>query len=495
VDRRAFLGTAGAVAGAGLLAACSGTRQQPVAATRTPTATTSPPPPTTPAPSRTPATVAAPDWAALARGLSGSLLRPGQVDYDGARRLFDPRYDAVRPAAVVVANNAADVAECVRFAARYRIPVTARGGGHSYGGYSTGKGLVVNLSRMSTVDTSGAVAAVGAGTNLITLYAALAGRNAGVPAGSCPTVGVAGSTMGGGIGVVARGFGLTCDSLVGATVVTADGKVRPVGAGRDPDLFWALRGGGGGNFGIATSFSQAERVIPAWLSWVASGPDELWSNLHLDATAGGVPTVRATITYLGDDAAMDRQVDRLAGMAGEPTSRSGSTAGWLDTMKVMAGCADQSLVSCANYSRQSWAGSSDVVAKPLSAAGARTLLAAIGRYPGSISVIMDSLGGAVGRVAPTATAFWHRAALCTVQYYATLPSGAGSPAVRDRYSGLAALRAAMRPYTTGGAYVNYLDPTIKGWEQVYYGGNYPRLRQIKAKYDPQRVFDFPLAIH
>src|SRR5439155_1004636 len=161
------------------------------------------------------------------------------------RRLFDPRYDAIRPAAVALAATPADVAECVRFAARYKVPVTARGGGHSYAGWSTGRGLVVNLSRLSAVDASGTPgsAAVGAGAKLIDVYATLAARGVGVPGGSCPTVGVSGLTLGGGIGVVARAFGLTCDNLVSAQVVTADGRVRGVDATHDPDLFWALRGG------------------------------------------------------------------------------------------------------------------------------------------------------------------------------------------------------------------------------------------------------------
>jgi FAD/FMN-containing dehydrogenase len=357
---------------------------------------------------------------------------------------------------------------------------------------------------------------VGAGAKLIDVYAGLAARGLGVPGGSCPTVGISGLTLGGGIGVVSRAFGLTCDNLVGAEVVTADGAVRSVDAGRDADLFWALRGGGGGNFGIVTSFrlrtrgvgsvayrflrwpwSAGPRVVPAWLAWVTAAPDALWSNLHLDASPGGTPTLRATVTYLGDGGGADRQVDALAARAGEPSDRSGGTLGWLDTMKLMAGCSAESVASCGSYDRQSWAGSSDVIARPLPAAGARALMAGVERFAangGSLSVIMDGLRGAVGRVRPDATAFWHRDALCTVQYYASLPAGAGRSTVDNRYAGLRALRAAMRGYTTGGAYVNYLDPGLAGWQQAYYGGNYARLQRIKAAYDPGRVFDFPQAV-
>jgi FAD/FMN-containing dehydrogenase len=244
-------------------------------------------------------------------------------------------------------------------------------------------------------------------------------------------------------------------------------------------------------------WSAADRVLPAWLAWVAGGPDELWSNLHLDADPDGTRSLRATVTWLGDGAGADRQVDALAARAGQPSGRSGSTLGWLDTMKLMAGCSAESVPACGSYDRQSWAGSSDVIAAPLPAAGARALAAAVDRFAGAVgalSVLLDGLRGAVGRVRRSDTAFWHRDALCTVQYYASLPAGAGRSTVDSRYAGLHAMRAAMRPYTSGGAYVNYLDPGLAGWQRAYYGGNYPRLQRIKATYDPDRVFDFPQAV-
>lgn len=515
--RRRFLGW---VAATGALAACG--RSAPAAApsAAVPAESTSP----SASPSRSlptslgpTASAGPPDYPALARALAGELRQPGQTGYDSARQLFDPRYDSIRPAAVAVVANATDVAECVRFAARYRLPLAIRSGGHSYGGYSTGTGLVVNLARLSTVDVSGGSARIGAGTGLIDVYAGLAAHERGVPGGSCPTVGIAGLTQGGGIGVVARAYGLTCDNLTAAEMVTADGRLRTVDARRDPDLFWALRGGGGGNFGAVTSFTFATRpvgsvtyrfvrwpaaraaaVIPAWLGWIAAGPDELWSNLHLDVSPGGAPSVRATITFLGDAAGADRLVDGLATRAGEFSSRSGSTLPWLNTMLVMAGCSGQTVAACRNNAaRQSFAATSDLINRPLPAAGARALVAAAQRFTasgGALSVILDGLGGAVSRIGRTDTAFWHRDALCSVQYYTGLPAGASSSTVAARYVALRAVRAAMRPYTSGGAYQNYLDPGLTGAPGVYYGGNYPRLQRIKARYDPDRVFDYPQAI-
>ncbi len=155
---------------------------------------------------------------------------------------------------------------------------------------------------------SGTTATVGAGTRLIDFYHGLAAKGRAVPGGSCPTVGIAGLTLGGGIGVTARAYGLTCDSLESLQIVTANGAVLTATAspGQYSDLFWACQGGGGGNFGVVTSFtfrtaagpepvlfslswpwSQAARVVAAWQSWAPNAPDALWSNLHLAAAPGG----------------------------------------------------------------------------------------------------------------------------------------------------------------------------------------------------------------
>src|ERR1700760_1175963 len=309
--RRAFLRAAGAVPGlaalsSGTLSACSRTVNQ-----------TGKTPPAAP---RTSSTATAADWSALAKDLSGSLVRPGASSYATDLRLFDPRFDDLRPAGIAYCRSAHDVATCLTFARRYAVPVAPRGGGHSYAGYSSTTGLVVDVTAMSSVqvDSGSGTATVGAGTRLIDFYHGLAAHDRAVPGGSCPTVGISGLTLGGGVGVVARAYGLTSDNLVQAQVVTADGQLRTCDSHSDPDLFWACRGGGGGNFGVATSFtfsthpisgivlfflswpwSQADRVIAAWQSWAPHAPDELWSNLHLAAAPGAAPSLQVGGTYLG----------------------------------------------------------------------------------------------------------------------------------------------------------------------------------------------------
>lgn len=298
-------------------------------------------------------------WTALGEGLDGTLLRPGDRDFTAARKLFNPRFDVVRPAAVAYCAGPGDIAECLSFARRNGIPVAVRSGGHSYAGWSSGKGrLVIDVQKMAAVQASGRRATVGAGAKLIDVYAGLAARKRTIPAGSCPTVGISGLTLGGGIGAVARAYGLTCDSLTGAAVVTADGKLREATEDSDADLFWALRGGGGGNFGVVTSldfrtqvaptcqtfflswpWSRAAAVVREWQRWAPAAPEEIWANLQLSAPAGGRPgSARVGGLSLGARRELENQLDRLAGRVGAPAlDVSLRRHSYLDAMKVMGG--------------------------------------------------------------------------------------------------------------------------------------------------------------
>src|SRR5689334_9301991 len=203
------------------------------------------------------------DYEGLKRALRGPLLRPGDAAYPAAAKPYNAALGVRRPAAIARVATVDDVRTCVQRVRGHGVPLAARGGGHSYAGYSTpNSGVVVDLAALKSITVrSDGTAVVGAGCRLIDVYAALAAHGRALPAGSCPTVGVAGSTLGGGIGVVARAYGLTCDHLKAATVVTADGALHTVDGNHDSDLFWALRGGGGGNGGIVTGFTFG--TVPA----------------------------------------------------------------------------------------------------------------------------------------------------------------------------------------------------------------------------------------
>ncbi|WP_248963555.1 FAD-binding oxidoreductase [Sphaerisporangium perillae] len=454
------------------------------------------------------------DWTSLGRGLAGRLIRPGDASYDAARRLYNPSFDGIRPSAVAYCANPSDVAECLTFAKRLGVPVTSRSGGHSYAGWSTGTGLVIDVSRMNTVRAASGRAVVGAGAQLVDVYDRLAARGVSIPAGSCPTVGVAGLTLGGGIGVVARKYGLTCDVLESLQIVTADGRVLTCDADHDPDLYWASRGGGGGNFGVAVSFtfrthatrdvtlfflhwpwSRARKAVAAWQAWAPFAPDAMWSNLHLsqdpalDLQIGGL--------YLGPRAECERLLEPLIAKIGrEPSSRYVVQTSYRDAMMVEAGCPSGTVSQChragtlpnqtadGRFPRDAFSAKSHMAYRPLSSSGIGTLVDRIAR-PGRHTVLLDALGGAVGRVRPDATAFPHRGALFSVQYYAHRAGAA---------AWLRAAHAAMGPHFGDHAYVNYIDPGLSGWRQAYYGGNAGRLAKVKATYDPGRLFRFPQAI-
>jgi hypothetical protein len=507
LDRRAFLYVAGLAVGLGAttaLAACSSTASQ------------APPKSTSPATTAPPTTSAAPgpiNYSALAGKLSGQLALPGAAGYAAARRSYNPLFDGRQPGAVALCTKPSDVQACVAAAASSTTPIAARGGGHSYVGYSTpDNALVVDLSGLSgsTVNPDGSMV-VGAGSRLIDVYAAAANAGRAIGAGSCPSVGIAGLTLGGGIGVLSRKFGLTCDQLTSATVVTADGTLRTASANSEPDLFWALRGGGGGNFGIVTSFTFATAPAPAltvfslqfpagsvgdvlggWQQWVSGAPDELWATCNV---AGG-SSVSCTIvgTFVGSAAALSPLLADLVRRTGvSPSGRVVLSKGYLDAMRYFGGCSADSVAQChlssagGTLGRESFVASSSMVTSPLSDPGAIASLCA-GRP--DLNLIFDALGGAVGRIAPDATAFPHRSALASVQIYqklTTLSQQSGTQVVGN-------VRDALAGMTGGGGYVNYIDQNMPSWGQAYYGDNLARLRQVAAQYDPHGLFSFQQAV-
>ncbi|HEU4658085.1 MAG TPA: FAD-binding oxidoreductase [Capillimicrobium sp.] len=431
---------------------------------------------------------ASPSLRQLARSVRGPVLTPR----DSSALVFDARYAGIRPLAVVQPVSAADVQACVRWAARRGVKIAARSGGHSYGGYSTARdGLVVDLRRLDGVSLSGRTVTAGPGTNLIRLYAALARRGATVPGGSCPTVGLGGLALGGGMGLASRRFGLTCDNVTALQVVTADGRVRRCDADTNADLFWACRGGGGGNFGIVTGlqlrahrvssaawffvswpWSQAGEALAAWQELAPGAPSALTSIFTLASNR----RVSASGQWFGSEAALRRLLRPLTRVAG--ASLSVGTAPYLALMQRWAGCAGESVDRCDAWAPMRFDAGSDYVARPLPAAGRRAAIAQAATGGGTL--LLDSYGGAINRVRPDATAFVHRDQLFSIQYFSASADGGW---VQDA-------RRAMRRFVSGQAYQNYIDPQLRNWEHAYYGENLARLREVKAAVDPDRLFRF-----
>ncbi|MFM9458250.1 FAD-binding oxidoreductase [Streptomyces europaeiscabiei] len=518
MERRTFIGGGAAALTTLTASACTGTDPGPgTRATDTSLRTTA-----TGAGTASKATVA--DWSALARDLDGPLVRPGDKAWSTARQLYNTRFDTLKPTAVAYVAHSDDIRTTLAYARAHDIKVSIRNGGHSYGGWSSGNGrLVVDVSKLSKVRASANEAVVGAGAKLIDVYRALAAKGVTIPAGSCPTVGVSGLTLGGGHGVTSRAYGLTCDSLTQATLITADGKQLIANATTNKDLFWALRGAGNGNFGVVTElrfrthpapqgvtayvtwpWSKAAAVLKAWQEWGPTQPDEIWSSCHLQN--GGSPSVAVAAFSLGTYGDLENALDRLADRVGTPArSVSLRRRSYEDAMEGYAGCASFSTDAKCHLpgstpgrspqgalGRETYAARSDFFDRSISSAGIQTLLTQIaGVKGGAGSIALTALGGEINRVSPTATAFVHRRSRMLAQYLASWKSGASGTAAQ---SWLTTAHRSMTRHASGAAYQNYADPTLTNWKNAYYGDAVPRLTTLKKKYDPKRFFTFPQAL-
>ncbi|HWE88443.1 MAG TPA: FAD-binding protein [Pseudonocardiaceae bacterium] len=511
IGRRTFLQVAGIGGAAAVLAGCT-SRPGGVSAGSTTTSAGSAIAATS-AGSATTASTGPPDYRALAGKLSGPLFTPGDAGYVNAALSYNPRFDGRRPAAVARCGTPADVQACVSFAARSRIPFAARSGGHSYAGYSTPDGaLVADLGGMSAVSVQpDGTAMVGAGARLIDVYAGLAAAGRALPGGSCPSVGIAGLTLGGGVGVLGRKYGLTCDRLTGATVVTADGTQHAVSASDDPDVFWALRGGGGGNVGVVTSLlfdtvpapgltvfllgfpaGSAGEVLGGWQHWITSAPDEVWANCNI--TGGNPSTCTISGCFVGSATTLNPMLDSLVRATGaRPSYRTVREQSYLDAMRYFGGCASQTIAGChleidgGKLGREAFAASSRILAAPL--ADPSAVAGVCDGHP-DLHLIFDGLGGAIGRIAPEATAFPHRAAVATVQIYQKTVAANGSAAT----STVNRVRDELTPMLGAGGYVNYIDAAMPNWGQAYYGANLGRLRDLARRVDPDGLFSFAQAV-
>ncbi|TDD85042.1 hypothetical protein E1298_19225 [Actinomadura rubrisoli] len=248
-------------------------------------------------------------------------------------------------------------------------------------------------------------------------------------------------------------------------------------------------------FTLRWPWARAAQVVRGWQRWAPSAPDEVWTSLQLNSRpADGTPSVEVTGLALAD---AERHMDGLTAATGaEPITSSGRSRPYMDAMLFMAGCAGRTVEQChgqgslpgqrpgGSFPRTDYAGKSHLAYRPLPDPAIDALLARLvqGNDVADRSVLMDAMGGAIGRVGPGDTAFPHRRALFCVQYLA--PDAAW----------LRSAHEAMEPYLGGNAYVNYIDRELTGWARAYYGPNLERLAKVKAAHDPGRLFTFPQAI-
>jgi FAD/FMN-containing dehydrogenase len=462
-----------------------------------------------------------PNWESLQGRIDGDVALPGSPAYQALPPPFNARFRDVRPAAVVSCASSQDVAEATSFARRHGLELETRAGGHSFAAHSSTRGVLLDVTPMRSVRVAGGVATVGAGARLGEVYEALQEHDLTIPGGTCPPVGVAGLTLGGGLGILGRKYGVTSDHLIGAEVVLADGRILRCDDHHEADLFWALRGAGAGNFGVVTTlvfralpapptttnvhlawpYAQAAAVIGAWQRWAPTAPDELAASLKITAGADPdrPPAVDLYGAFHGSRADAARLVEELVGQVGaDPTAAALMSMTWPRTRKFWAELGNPAEESGRPSvpqppQAQCLYAKSEFFARPLPAGAVGALLEAFveGRTAGE-SRELDFMpwGGAYNHRPPDATAFVHRDQLFQLKHAVVV--GPDAPPADQAAAHRAVTRswASVHPWGSGRVFQNFADPDLEHWAQAYYGPNYDRLVRVKARYDPANLFRF-----
>jgi FAD/FMN-containing dehydrogenase len=465
-----------------------------------------------------------PDWSGLQQGISGDVVLRGSEAYEWVRKPFIARFDEIAPEAVVRCAAPEDVAEVLAFARRYGADTATRSGGHCLAGHSSTRGIVIDVTPLRSVVLVDGLVRVGAGARSGDLCKQLFQHDLAIPTGTCPSVGIAGLTLGGGLGILGRAHGLTLDQLLAAQVVLSDGRVVECDDDHDTDLFWALRGAGAGNFGVVTSFTfrplpaprmtnfhyvwafaRAPAVIAAWQRWAPQGPDELSADLVLTATDD--PASEPSVEVYGAVGGSDRDASELLA---ELTARIGSDPVFEDRRELSYGetCRYQAELSVAydqieqtphgDVPRQGYRFTkSEFFSRPLPGEAIAALFYSFTahRVGGQIrGVGFAPWGGAYNRRKPQDTAFVHRDQLFLLEHLVLVDPNASPAKKRDAREWLLQSWASVHPWGSGSVYPCFPDRDLDDWGRAYYGDNYPRLLEVKGRYDPDNAFRFEQSI-
>ncbi|MGH2446069.1 MAG: FAD-binding oxidoreductase [Candidatus Limnocylindria bacterium] len=441
----------------------------------------------------------------LAGSLAGRLLRPEDDGYDAARQMWNAMFDR-RPPLIAQCASIGDVTAALAFARSHDLPVTVRGAGHSFSGKSTSdEGIVIDLGPMKgvEVDPGAKVARVAPGAVGAELDQATQAHGLATTGGTYSTTGVIGLTLGGGMGFLARRYGLAVDNMLSADVVLADGRQVHASESEHPDLFWALRGGGG-NLGIVTSielrlhevgrevavaqvfypWEVAGDIFRKYRDFVAEAPDEVGGY----ALAVNVPPIPEFPQEAHGSTAVALVFSHCGPVEeGEAALRPLTEFGTplFSVLVPMEYATLQQSFDAAVPAHQRYYGKTTYLSGIPDEAIA-TFVARADPLPGPYSsAYFETMGGAIGRVDPQATAFPHRSA----PFNLAIGPGWADPAADDACMAWTRdFAEAMSPYSTGGIYANYADRDDVHRLRATYGPNLERLVEIKARYDPDQVF-------
>jgi hypothetical protein len=423
---------------------------------------------------------------------------PQYADYLAAANLRTQLAPALR----AVCKTTHAVAVMTDWVRSNSLSFAIRCGGHSYEGFSQSVDVVIDLRGLQsiTVDASAGLVTAGAGVSLYDVYQELANHGYAFPAGSCPTVGIAGHVLGGGYGFLARSHGLTCDSLQQATIINSHGSTLQATATSEPDLFWACRGGGGGSFGIATQFvfrifslrnvlvfgiswilgqSKAARVFSAWQSWAPNAPNSITSIMKVGPGGNGLILMRCIGQSIGSHTELRNELAELASLETPSKPLKIQMLSFLDAVKNFG--------DPLNYESVYMKAKSDYVLNPLARSAIQAMLSAVAAIPrGGIALLCDSYGGAIADVAAADSAFPRRGGTqYCIQYFSSWQHVTDTA---SHLTNVANAYAAMRPHLPGAAYVNYCDLDLQNWADAYWGPNLPRLSAVKKTYDCDNLF-------
>ncbi|OZB95529.1 FAD-binding oxidoreductase [Paenibacillus sp. XY044] len=440
--------------------------------------------------------------------LTGRIVVPGNPSYNAARMEYNRRFSKF-PRIIVFCKRTQDVINAVKWARERGVRLRVRSGRHSYEGFSSiNGGIIIDVSEMNKVkvDRKNMVAHIQTGNPLARVYRKLWDKRVALPGGTAPDVGIAGLTLGGGIGLLSRKYGLTCDNLKQVKMVVASGrrgaKTIVVNEQTHSDLLWASRGGGGGNFGIAAEYTfrvrpiqnvsiysitwkwrDLEKVLPAWQRWAPAVTNRLTSTIEVAAKQVG--TIVSTGQLLGGAEELRRLIQPLL-QTGTPVKVMVKTVPFIEATKFFA-AGDLNL-------EPKFKITGAFGFKPLPREGVRVIRDFLANAPNKHSTVWSqSLGGAgsaVSRVSPTATAYPHRKAETVYELSARWRN---DDEQQRNIQWVNRFRKALRPFFKGD-YVNFPDLEIKNWPKSYYGVNFNRLKRVKRKYDPHNVFRFAQSI-
>ncbi len=433
-------------------------------------------------------------------GLTGKVITPFNPAYEKARQEYNKAIDEF-PIAIVYCYTSQDVANAIHWSRKNCIVPRIRSGGHNYEGYSTGTGkLVIDTTLMNgiKVDTDQNIVKVQAGTRLKNLYETLYEFGYAFPGGTCPTVAISGLVLGGGIGLSMRYLGLTADSLVEAKMVDADGNLLLVNQCHNPDLFWALRGAGGGNFGVVTSYKfklkkKVDKITLIQLAWNDNKPARFeflsrWQDwlVNLDrriSAFGRIYKQGASVNafFYGKPEEAKKIIEPLLRIPGL-SQRNIEYIDFIEAVNIIG----------QSYERTAFEATGRFVEHHFSKGELKELINIMNEAPTDYDsyISVYSLGGAVRDLDQSSTAFFYRSA----NYIMAITSDWENEAEASIHKAWVAKGFNYIKSITTGSYVNFPYSRLTNYEVAYYGEYAARLACVKKKYDPCNVFSFPQSI-